>query len=143
MVDISIVEFGVYGFIAYSSLLMLIISTIKEVPSTKSFAIARVVYLVPGMICAAFLAGVGVNIDLETSTNTIMTNQTINEFTINGTTGDLITNSTTTTSTNSTSVESNYIILQNPVWALFHYIIFIVLAIYVITQLLNLFTKTD
>ena len=122
---------------------MLIISSIKEIPTTKSLAISRAIYLIPGMICAAILAGSGVNIDMQTSDITINTNQTIAEFTINGTTGSLITNSTTTMSTNSTTAQADYIVLQNPVWVLVHFMIFAVLGVYVVNQALMLLTKKD
>ena len=59
MADLSIIEFGVYGFIAYSGLLMLIISTIRETPQTKSQSFARAMYLIPSIICAFLLASSG------------------------------------------------------------------------------------
>ncbi len=122
MADISIIEFAVYGFIAYSSMLMLIISTIKEVPTTKALSISRSIYLIPGMISAALLAQVGPNIITTSVTNTITALNTSEVFV------EVITSETT---------------LQNEVWAIFHYMIFIVLFVYVITQILILFTKVD
>ncbi len=122
MADISIIEFAVYGFVAYSSMLMLIISTIKEVPTTKALSISRSIYLIPGMIAAALLASVGPNIVTTTISNTITAVNTTEVFT------EVITSQTT---------------LQNEVWAIFHYMIFIVLFVYVITQILILFTKVD
>ena len=68
MADISIIECGVYGFIAYSSLLMLIISVVKEVPDKKSQSILRSMWLIPGIICAALLMSSGVNITMDTIT---------------------------------------------------------------------------
>ncbi len=124
MADISIIEFGVYGFITYSSLLMLIISTIKEVPNEKSGSIIRSIWLIPGVITAFILSSSGINITLENST---------------------ITN--TLTALNSSEVwtevidTSTIIVLQNPIWVLVHLLIAIILIIYVITQVLNLFTK--
>ena len=122
MADISLIEFAVYGFVAYSSLLMLIISTIKEIPSTKALSISRAIYLIPGMIAAALLAGVGPNIVTTSVNNTITALNTSEVF------QEVITTQTT---------------LQNEVWAIFHYMIFIVLFVYVITQILILFTKVD
>ncbi len=122
MADISIIEFAVYGFVAYSSLLMLIISTIKEVPTTKALSVARAIYLIPGMISAALLAQVGPNIVTTSVTNTITALNTSEVF------QEVITSETT---------------LQNEVWAIFHYMIFIVLFVYVITQILIIFTKID
>jgi len=122
MADISIIEFGVYGFVCYSSVLMLIIATIKEIPTTKALSIARAIYLVPGMISAALLAQVGPNIVTTNITNTITALNTSEVF------QEVIT----------TEIE-----LQNEVWAIFHYMLFLVLFIYIITQILILFAHVD
>jgi len=124
MADISIIEFIVYGFITYSSLLMLIISTIKEVPTEKSGSIIRAIWLIPGVITAFILSSSGINITLENNTisNTITALNTSEVWT------EVVTT-------------SNQIILQNPIWVLVHLLIAGVLSIYIITQMLNLFTK--
>ncbi len=122
MGDISIIEFGVYGFICYSSVLMLIIATIKEIPTTKALSIARAIYLIPGMISAALLAQVGPNIITNSVNNTITALNTSEVF------REVITSETT---------------LQNEVWAIFHYMLFLVLFIYIMTQVLILLTKVD
>ena len=118
MAVLSILEWGVYGFFAYSSMLMLIISTIKEIPMTKSLSIARCIYLIPGIICSFIIAVSG---------------------------DKIIFNTLTTTSLNTTEVwvENNVLTLQDPVWLLVHMMIGIVLVVYVITQVLVLFTKYD
>ena len=73
MSTVSIVEFGVYGLIAYSSFIMLLTSISKEVPTEKSYAIMRCVMLMPGLICAAVIASTGVNLQTSTdSTNSII-----------------------------------------------------------------------
>jgi len=122
--DISILEFIVYGLIAYSSMLMLIISTIKEVPSGKSHSIVRVMYLIPGIFCAVILAGSGVNIITEdvVTTNTIVNLNTTEVF---------------TESFNQTRL----IELQNPIWISFHFLLAAVMVVYVISQIVTLFTK--
>ena len=135
MVDVSIIELIFYGTIELASILVLIISAIKkDQPTTKSSALLRAIYLIPGMITAGLLAGVGVNIDLDT----IFINATRNELVYNAT-NDL--SFTTVVSDNSTQIR--FIPLQEPVWGMFHLMIMFVLAVHVITQLLNLFTKTD
>lgn len=123
--DISIIEFGVYGFIAYSSMLMLIISTIKEVPSVKSHTIVRAIYLIPGIIATIVLASSGVNIITAdiTTTNTITALNTSEVFV------EAISTST-------------QIVLQNPVWVSFHFLLAAIMTVYVINQMLILFTKT-
>jgi len=125
MGDISIIEFGVYGFIAYASILMLIISTIKDVPDEKSHSIVRAIYLIPGILCAIILASSGVNIEVTdiTTTNTITAVNTTEVFT------EAITS-------------SSLIELQNPVWVSFHFLLAAVLMVYVINQMLILLTKT-
>lgn len=122
MGDISIIEFAVYGFVCYASVLMLIIATIKEIPTTKALSIARAIYLVPGMISAALLAQVGPNIVTTNVLNTITALNTSEVF------QEVIT----------TEIE-----IQNEVWAIFHYMLFLVLFIYIITQIMILFTKVD
>jgi len=120
MADLSIIEFGVYGFFAYTSMLMLIISVVKSVPDEKSYAIIRAVYLLPGIIAAFVIASSGQTIILADITNTII---------------DL----------NTTSVWTeevfNVIELQNPVWVTFHYLIGIVMIVYVFLQMITLLTK--
>lgn len=126
MSDISLAEFIVYGFVAYASLLMLIISVVKEVPTTKSLAIARSIFLIPGMVASAVLASSGVNIQVADVT-----------------TSNLIKSINTTQTWTETTGQINNIVLQSPVWQMFHILIFLVLLVYVITQMLNLFMKTD
>lgn len=122
MGDISILEFIVYGFIAYTSLLMLIISTIRETPFTKSQSLARSIYLVPGIICAIILATSGVNITLETVSTINLTNATASNSTI------FIETANTTSA----------FILLNPIWGAVHFMIAAVLIVYVLTQILTL-----
>lgn len=126
MSDISLAEFVVYGFVAYSSLLMLIISVVKEIPTTKSLAIARSIFLIPGMIASAVLASSGVNIQVA-----------------NLATSNLIKSINTTQTWTETTTQINNIVIQSPTWQMFHMLIFLVLMVYVITQILNLFTKYD
>lgn len=124
MADYSIIEFGVYAFFAYSSMLMLIISTIKEVPMTKALSIARAIYLFPGILSAAILAFSGRDLLLQTE---IITN-VIKDL------------NTTETWTESITTVSE-IELQNEVWITFHFFLFVVMSVYVITQMLILLTK--
>ena len=124
MAAVSLIEFMVYGLFAYSSLLMLIISTIKEPPTTKPLAISRSIWMIPGIICAFILAGSGINIVTE-STDTSNTIKDINSSEV----------WTETTS------QTKAIVLQSEVWITFHMLIGVVLTIYVIQQLLTLLIK--
>jgi hypothetical protein len=126
LLDISIVELCIYGFLEIFSLSMLIISTIKEIPNTKASSIIRSIYLVPGMIAAAWLARTGQNVTFNT----------------------ILTNSTTTVSNSSTiwtevTNQSNFIVLQSEVWGYFHLLIMLVLFAFIINQIVNFMTKPE
>src|SRR3990167_192393 len=121
--DISIVELVFYGFIELFSIAMLIASTIKEVPTSRSSSLVRAVYLIPGFISAIYLAGSGVNVDLQTVETS--TNSTVTETIFNATDNTKITNATTIT--NSTRQDTNFIVLQDPVWITLHFLIAAVL----------------
>lgn len=115
-------EFGVYGFIAYSSMLMLIISTIKTIPIGGSLTIVRATYLIPGIICALILASSG----LTFTVSVLNTNST----TIAANSSELFhENSTQTTTTK---------IMNYPSWAILHFILAVIMIIYVIQQVLIL-----
>ncbi len=123
MGDISIIEFTVYGFIAYVSLLMLIIQVARHEPLIEPPALVKSVWLIPGIICAGILANSGTNITLETVTTVNFTNDTVQNIVI------FFENATTTSS----------FVLIDPVWQLVHIMIMLVLLIYVFNQLLMLF----
>ena len=105
---------------------MLIISTIKPIPDTRDHALHRIVFLFPGMICAALLASSGVNIDLATITTSSI-NKDLNN----------------TDTWQETSTVNQTIVLQNPVWIVVHVMIFLSLLIYVSQNILMLLTKHD
>tara|TARA_R110002020_G_scaffold97839_2_gene233435 strand:+ start:776 stop:1168 length:393 start_codon:yes stop_codon:yes gene_type:complete len=128
MGDISIIEFGVYGFIAYGSFLMLIISTVKEIPDGKSHSLSRVMYLIPGLICALVLSGSGVDIMLGTETTTE------NQILLHPVTGNEVPVANTTTHTEK-------ITLIEPIWILVHTMLFLILMIHVIINILAMLTK--
>ena len=135
--DISIIEFIVYGLIAYSSLLMLIISTIKDTPATKSQSLIRSIYMIPGIICAILLAGSGVNIVFEDSVVTTIANSTY----------EVLDNTNVVTILNSTVNESvsttNQIELRNPIWVVLHYMIALIMFAFVITRVLQMLMFRD
>lgn len=128
MGDISIIEFGVYGFIAYGSFLMLIISTVKEIPDGKSHSLSRVMYLIPGLICALVLSGSGVDIMLGTETTTE------NQILLHPVTGNEVPVANTTTHTEK-------ITLIEPIWILVHTMLFMILMVHVIINILAMLTK--
>lgn len=131
MPDVSLLEFGAAAFVAYSSLLMLIISIVKEIPMGRSMSITRSVYILLGVIMMFMIAGQGLNFTGETEIK--VTNRT----TFNDT-GNLIfteiSNSTTT----------KHIALMNyPAWSIMHIMFALVMAFFFILQIATLLTKTD
>ena len=127
--DISLIEFIVYGIVGYTGIVLLIASAFRDTPTSKSQSIVRAMYLSISVIAIMVLSGSGLNITTDYH------DSTVTEYVINGTSGDNITNSTI--STNST----NKYILNNPVWIPFHYMLAVVMLVYVILQILTLFTK--
>lgn len=123
MSDISIIEFGVYALICYTGIIMLIISAFKETPSGVSQSAVRVIWLIPSMICAFVLASAGADIYLSTET---VSDQVLDS------TNQVITLTDTVT---------DKITLLNPIWVTLHFLFFIVLLIYVMTNMLTLFVK--
>lgn len=123
MSDISIIEFGVYGLICYSGIIMLIISSLKETPTTVSQSAVRCIWLIPSIFAAFMLASAGVDIYLssETTTQQVLDSNN-NVITLTNTTTDKIT-------------------LLQPVWVTLHFLFFIVLLLYVIMNVLTLFIK--
>lgn len=117
----------VYGLVGYSSILMLIISTIKPIPVTNVLSILRAMFLIPGVICMFFLAGVGVNINIDT-VNTVTT------------TTDNVTS--TVIFTQATETTNKYVLLE-PIWVTMHYMFGVVLLLYVLFQLFQLLTKHE
>jgi hypothetical protein len=120
LADLSIIEFIVYGLIGYSSMLMLIVQTVKAVPSESSGSIVRSIYLIPGIIACLIIAGSGDTIITNEYTNTII---------------DL--NATTVWTED---IESQ-VSLSNPIWVTFHYLLAMIMLLYVIIQILTLFLK--
>lgn len=123
MSDISIIEFGVYGLICYTGIIMLIISAFKETPSTISQSATRSIWLIPSIIAAFMLASAGADIFLSSET---VTQQVLDS-------NNVIVTLTTTT--------DDKITLLQPVWVTLHYLFFIVLLIYVMLNILTLFVK--
>ncbi len=114
----SFFEFVVYGLIGYGAMIMLLISTIKEIPAEKSGSISRIIYLLPGAICLLILGLSGDSIIMQDT------------ITLNGT-GGIITNSTAKVD------------LQNDVWVSIHMLFFIIIIFFVFYQIIQLLTKTD
>jgi len=122
LAEISIIEFAVYAFVAYSGMLMLIISVIKEVPTTKALSIVRAIYLFPSVFAAGILAQISPTISLPSVTNTILAVNTTEVF--------------------EETIDAS-IVIQSDVWISFHVLLMLVMMIYIITQLLILLTRKE
>ena len=120
MADISIIEFAVYAFIAYAGMLMLIISTIREAPQTKSQSFARAMYLIPSIVCAFLLAGMGESVGLY-------------EVVSSGIEQGAVTNITDTYTVN----------LVNPVWITVNFMIAFIMVFHFVLQTLQLLLFRD
>lgn len=127
LLDISLIEFIVYGLVGYTGAVLLVISAFRETPDGKAQSIVRAMYLTLSMISIMILAGSGVNITTETPPTTIIE--------IYNGTGDLVTNST------SYGAAPAAFVLLNPIWIIFHYMLAVVMLVYIILQILILFTK--
>lgn len=123
--DISILEFGVYGLVCYTGIIMLIISAFKETPNTISQSAVRCIWLIPSIIAAFMLASAGADIFLSSETVTRQVLDSNNQ---------IIT---------LTDITTDKITLLQPVWVTLHFLFFIVMLIYVMFNILTLFVKRD
>lgn len=115
MSDISIIEWIVYGLFGYGTLMMTVITLIKDVPQTRNLALTRVFFTIPGLICNGVLAGSGVHIVFFT-TNTITKNLNTTQVWSEATT--------------------NVLTLQSPVWIMVHVMFFMTLFWFIVTQVM-------
>ncbi len=89
---------------------------------TKALSIVRAIYLMPSIIAAGILTQVGPNIVTTSIANTIVAVNSSQVFT------EVITSET---------------VIQNEIWLLFHFMIMLVLSIYVLSQFMILMTKAE
>lgn len=122
--NVSLIELIVYLIVEMTGVIVLITSVLKPQPTKFSIDVIRAMYLIPSIIAAGILTFTGVDINWITST----TSDTVRSI---NTTQVWTTNSTTT----------NQIVLQNPVWTSFHFLLFIVMLFYVLQSILTLLTK--
>jgi hypothetical protein len=118
MAELSIIEFLVYGMVAYSGLVALTLSAFKDLPATRSQSTIRSIWLIAPIICMFLLASAGAQINL----------------------GD---NTITDDTTGGTFTENKTITFVQPVWVTLHYLFFIMLILYFIWNMLQLFTKRE
>lgn len=108
----------------------MVISVVKEIPSSRSLSFVRTIGLLPGLICAGILMTSGNYIDLYTDTTSTTTD-------VYNATHTLVQNST------QTITKSSQIVLQSNVWLMVHLMFFLALLMFIIYQFLTLMTRTD
>lgn len=139
LADFSIIEFSVYGLIGYSGLILLLISTLLNPPTNRSLAGARIVFMSMSVVCLLVLSYASGNITTSYSDSTVIINtqsQVLNA-TNNGT---LVTVWHNTTQTDQTT---DKYILENPIWITLHFGFAAMLIMYILIQILNIFTKPE
>ena len=120
--EVSIVEFLVYALVCYAGVISLVVSAFKgESGSTGTGA--KIIWLIPSMICAVLLANVGGDINFG-----------------NITTDSTLVNANTTETWNETVTFSMVFTLQNPVWVSIHWLFFIIMLIYILFNIIRLIT---
>ena len=132
-------EFAVFAFVAYSSLLMLIIKITKDGPLVKSKtgALTNSIYIMPGIICMILISGSGVDIYLNDSITTT-TSDSIYEVL------DNLNNVVVLNSTVTETIEKNEMFtLQNPIWVTLHYMFALIMFAYVVINVLKMLTAID
>ena len=128
MSELSIIEFVIYGLVGYPAIIMLVLSAFQDNPQTKSQSFIRAIWLLPAIIMMIVLSNAGATIWLDEGSN--ITSTLIN---VNSTE---VWNETITTTPNS-------IILVQPVWVVVHYLFSIMLSLYFVWNILQLFTKRE
>lgn len=98
---------------------MLIISLAKEQPTKPEFAVARAMYALPGVICFFVLAG---------------TNPDVTSYTVTTNSLTIAMNSSEYFNATETNVYSSQI--QSQAWTIFHYMMGLIMLVYVIFQIL-------
>ena len=131
--DLSSLEFLIYGFVAYSSLLMLIISTItKPEVATSSQSLIKSVYILPGIVCMFIIAFATPTVVINDSV--VTTNNTSIYEVLDNTNVIVTLNSTV----NETVITVNSVELLNSVWGLVHLLFAMIMVIFVIVKILSL-----
>jgi hypothetical protein len=131
LADYSIIEFIVYGGIAYLGVALLMVSVLLNPPTSRSLAGARSVFLSPSIICMGLLIFASGNITMEykdTTQTTLNYDEALNT---------LVSNSTTTIS------ETDKFILVDPVWTYVHMGFFMILIVYIFIQILQILLKPE
>ena len=151
---LSIIEFAVLGLLGYGAIAVLMCSLVIESPSGRSFAISRILLIVPGIWALWFLASLGPQVYLDEDGNehcihddapercvpTIILSITTTEdiAMVVDTRAD---NTTTTVPVPYEVKEVEAVYLQSEVWWMWHWVLGIVLFIFVLVFALQLVAR--
>ena len=131
---LSIIELVVYGFTCYFSLACMIVLSIKsEIPSSLKNSGIRVLFMMPGLISAAFLMGFGYEVSYPVEVTLSDTDEIYYYGHIN--TNDTVIN---TIRTNSTTTTDEKIIINYETWSNFHLMIFLIFFVWIVYQIFQL-----
>lgn len=127
MVNVSVLEFAVYAIVAYTSLIILFLTMLKNPPTGKKSSIARAIYMLAGVIFCFVIAGVGPTIELPSITTS--------DYTIAVNSSEHFDETITTT--------SSMTILNGPVWTYGHMMLGVLMLLYVLQEIATLLTARD
>lgn len=131
--NLSIIEFLVYGGIAYFSLAMLIISIIQKPElATGSQSLIKSVYILPGIVCMFVIAFASPVITI--SDNTVTTTADSIYEVLDNTNAVTVLNSTVAETVNTYTTNT----LLNSVWGIMHVMFAMIMVVFVITKILQL-----
>ena len=131
--ELSSIELLVYGIVAYSSLLMLIISIIQKGEMiSSSQSLLKSVYIAPGIVCMFILAFASPTVVLDSS---LVTTNNTSVYEVLDNTNLVVTLNSTVSETVTTE---NSVDLLNSVWGTVHIMFAMIMVIFVITKILSL-----
>lgn len=125
--DISIVELILYVITEMLAFSLIFVNILQNRPATRANTISTMMFIAPGMIMAFFMMSVGMNIQVMSVESTAAQ--------INGSSGAPI--------INETSSVIQFIPLQVPIWPWFHFMIGILLLLYMFIQGVRLFSMRE
>ena len=129
--EISLIEWVMYGIIGYSGIIMLIVSVFISTPLTKSQTVTRSLYMLVSVVACFMLANTGINITTE-NYETTTSQQYYDNF---GSQVILLNGTSSTTSHFTHAIDSQ--------WIAIHSLMGIMMTFYVVTQLFTLLTAKN
>ena len=129
--EISLIEWAMYGIIGYSGIVLLLISAFINPPMTRSQTLTRSLYLMLSIIACFMLANTNINVTTENYETT--TSQQY--YDSSGSQIILLNGTSHTTSQYTHAIDSQ--------WIAIHSLMGIMMTFYVVTQLFTLLTSKN